>query len=90
MRIVRARVARRLFLAGSVGFGEAYMDGDFETPDLRALLALAALNEDHLEDVHAGARAVNLVRRAWHRLRDNTRAGSRRNIAAHYDLGNAF
>ena len=90
MRIVRARVARRLFLGGSVGFGEAYMDGDFETPDLRALLALAAHNEDHLDDVHAGARAVNVVRRAWHRLRDNTRAGARRNIAAHYDLGNAF
>jgi len=90
LRIVRDRAARRLFLGGSVGFGTAYMDGDFETPDLRALLALAALNEDHLGDIHAGHRVVNVVRRAWHRLRDNTRAGSRRNIAAHYDLGNAF
>ena len=90
LRIVRERAARRLFLGGSVGFGTAYMDGDFETPDLRALLALAALNEDHLGDIHAGHRVVNVVRRAWHRLRDNTRAGSRRNIAAHYDLGNAF
>ena len=90
IRIVRARAARRLLLGGSVGFGESYMDGDWETRDLRALLALAALNEDHLDDVHAGARMVNAVRRAWHRLQDNTRAGSRRNIARHYDLGNAF
>jgi cyclopropane-fatty-acyl-phospholipid synthase len=90
LRIVRARAARRLFLGGSVGFGEAYMDGDFETRDLRALLALAAFNEDHLGDVHAGARVVNFVNRAWHRLRDNTRTGARRNIAHHYDLGNAF
>ncbi len=66
------------------------MDGDWETRDLRALLTLAALNQDHLEDVHAGSRMVNAMRRTWHRLQDNTRAGSKRNIAHHYDLGNAF
>ncbi len=84
------RMARRALLGGSVGFGESYMDGDWETSDLPALLCLTAYNEDHLGDVHAAGPLVTLARRLWHRFNDNTRRGSRRNIAHHYDLGNAF
>lgn len=84
------RMVRRLFLGGSVGFGESYMDGDWETGDLTQLLALAAYNEDHLENVHAGGGVGAFLRRLWHRFHDNTRTGSQRNIAHHYDLGNAF
>jgi cyclopropane-fatty-acyl-phospholipid synthase len=88
--IHRSRMARRLFVGGSAGFGESYMDGDWSSSDLAQFLTLAALNDDRLDDVHAGMRALTLLRRAWHRLNDNTRRGSRNNIAYHYDLGNAF
>jgi len=90
IKINRVRMVPRLFFGGSVGFGAAYMDGDWETSDLAALLTLAACNEAGLADVHMGTRAVTAMRRIWHRLHDNTRRGSRRNIAHHYDLGNAF
>jgi cyclopropane-fatty-acyl-phospholipid synthase len=89
------RAARRLLFGGNVGFAEAYIDGDWDTPDLAALLELAARNEAACNDLHYGqasalAPAVNLARRLWHALRANSRAGSRKNIAHHYDLGNAF
>ena len=84
------RMARRALLGGSVGFGESYMDGDWETSDLAALLYLTAYNEEQLGDVHTAGPVLTLVRRLWHRFNDNTRRGSRRNIAHHYDLGNAF
>jgi cyclopropane-fatty-acyl-phospholipid synthase len=86
----RPRMALRLLLGGSVGFGASYIDGDWETPDLAALLSLAAQNGNELGTIHAGTRALTALRRIWHRFNDNTRRGSRRNIASHYDLGNAF
>ena len=58
--IHRLRMVRRLFLGGSVGFGESYMDGDWSTTDLAPLLALAAYNEDHLGNVHAAGLAQEL------------------------------
>jgi len=88
--IHRPRMVARLIFGGSVGFGAAYMDGDWETSDLAALLTLASVNEAGFADIHMGTRAVTAMRRVWHRLHDNTRRGSRRNIAHHYDLGNAF
>lgn len=66
------------------------MDGDWETPDLPALLTLAAINDEALLESYYGARWAAALRRLWHTRRANTRAGSRRNIAYHYDLGNAF
>jgi len=86
----RGRAMPRLFFGGSVGFGASYMDGDWDTPDLAALLTLAAVNHRAFDGMHMGARALTALRRVWHRLNDNTRRGSRRNIASHYDLGNAF
>lgn len=84
-----ALVLRRL-MRGDLGFAEAYMDGAWDTPDLAALLELGALNETALR----GALGSHALVRAWqglrHRLRDNSRRGSRRNIAYHYDLGNDF
>lgn len=88
--IHRPRMVARLIFGGSVGFGAAYMDGDWETTDLAALLTLCSVNEAGFADLHMGSRAVTALRRVWHRLHDNTRGGSRRNIAHHYDLGNAF
>ncbi len=86
----RWRTMRRLMFGGDVGFAEAYMDGDWSTPDLATLIELAALNERALSEVTAGRWFTRLTHRLQHVLRANTRSGSRRNIEAHYDLGNDF
>ncbi len=78
-------------LGGSVGAAEAYMRGAWSTDDLTALLRLMIRNLAILDDMEGGlARVSAPLRRAAHWLRRNSRAGSRRNIAAHYDLGNEF
>lgn len=86
----RWRTMRRLMFGGDVGFAEAYMDGDWSTPDLATLIELAALNEQALSEVTAGRWFKRFLHRVKHLLRANTRSGSRRNIEAHYDLGNDF
>jgi cyclopropane-fatty-acyl-phospholipid synthase len=76
---------------GSVGAGEAFMDGQWTCDDPVGLVRLLVRNRDHLDGMESGlARLGGLAMRAWHALRENTRQGSRRNIAAHYDLGNDF
>jgi cyclopropane-fatty-acyl-phospholipid synthase len=83
--------AVRLLLHGETGAGEAYMDGQWSSPDLEALIELAALNRAALA-MHAGwwRRLFDLPRRLAHRARRNSKAQARQNIAAHYDLGNEF
>jgi cyclopropane-fatty-acyl-phospholipid synthase len=66
------------------------MEGDWETPDLVALLDSLSLNEEHLGTGPKGLPGSRWLDRIVHRLRDNRRANSRRNIARHYDLGNDF
>jgi len=88
--IHRPRVARRVLLGGALGFAESYMDGDWDTPNLAALLEFFVVNEGALGPVSYGKRLLTSLRRMWHTRRRNTRPGSRRNIAYHYDLGNAF
>src|SRR5579885_75070 len=85
-----AAVARRLILGGTIGFAEAYMDELWDSPDLVALILLAAANERALGIDDAASFLACLVERARHALRRNSRRGSARNIAYHYDLGNAF
>ncbi|WP_369929909.1 class I SAM-dependent methyltransferase [Xanthomonas sp. NCPPB 2632] len=76
---------------GSVGAGEAFMDGQWTCDDLVGLIRLLVRNRDRLDGMETGlARVGGLAMKAWHALRANTRVGSRRNIAAHYDLGNDF
>ena len=77
-------------MRGDVGFAEAFMDGDWSTPDLRALLAFGYQNERTLREPMKAWRLLSRLMRFQHRLRANTRSGARRNIAYHYDLGNAF
>lgn len=80
-------VARR----GSVGAGESYMDGQWSCDNLVGLIQLLVRNRDLLDGMETGlARLGGTAMRAWHALRRNTRNGSRRNISAHYDLGNDF
>ncbi len=86
----RWRALRRLALGGDIGFAEAYMEGDWSSPDLAALIELAARNRTSLPGVEGGALPLRLLRRLYHLGRRNTLAGSRRNIRQHYDLGNDF
>jgi cyclopropane-fatty-acyl-phospholipid synthase len=82
---------RRTAVNGSVGAAEAYMDGLWDCDDLVALVRILVRNRDRLDAMERGpARLGGAVMRAWASLRRNTRTGSRRNIAAHYDLGNDF
>ncbi len=90
LNVIRPRAFRRLVLGGSVGFAEAYIDGDWTSPDLTSLIELAAFNDEGSSRCPPGLRAARLAHRLRHVLRPNTRRGSRRNIARHYDLGNAF
>jgi cyclopropane-fatty-acyl-phospholipid synthase len=95
---VRANIAirrpdffRRVLLWGDVGFGEAYTAGDFETDDLTALIRLFIENGEAMEvDNTRWALWGKIRNRLRHVLNSNTVAGSRRNIYAHYDLGNDF
>ncbi|BCS34355.1 cyclopropane-fatty-acyl-phospholipid synthase [Luteitalea sp. TBR-22] len=75
---------------GDIGVGESWMAGHFRTDDLVALLEIGIRNEAALPQVTWLTRLLNLGNDLQHRLRPNTRAGSRRNIHAHYDLSNAL
>ncbi|MHB0959762.1 MAG: class I SAM-dependent methyltransferase [Pirellulaceae bacterium] len=78
-------------LGGSLGAAEAYMYGYWETDDLFSALRLFVLNATVLSSLDRGAaRLLAPARMAWRWARRNTPAGSRRNIAAHYDLSNDF
>ena len=91
MRIDDPAALTRILLDGETGAGEAYMDGLWSSPDLEALLRLAAREREVLALAGGWFRVPGQIGRTIaHRLRRNTRAGSRRNIAAHYDLGNDF
>ena len=82
---------RAVLTNGSVGAGEAFEDGLWHCDDLVGLAQLLVRNRDVLDGMETGiARLGGTTMRAWHALRRNTRTGSRRNIAAHYDLGNEF
>lgn len=90
IQVHRPRLARRLLLGGANGFADAYIEGDFDTPDLTALLLFGAANQAAWGELLEGRWPLRLAARLAHRLRPNSKRGSRRNIAAHYDLGNAF
>jgi cyclopropane-fatty-acyl-phospholipid synthase len=82
---------RRVALNGSVGAAEAYMDGLWDCDNLVALVRILVRNRERLDAMERGtARLGAGVMRVLAALRRNTHAGSRRNIAAHYDLGNEF
>lgn len=88
--IRRWRALWRLMVGGELAFAESFFDGDWWTPDLLALLDLGARNERALQDSITGVVTQRWISRFKHWARRNTKRGSKRNIAAHYDLGNAF
>ena len=76
--------------SGDIGFAESYIAGDWTTPHLTDLLQLFIANRHQVDSMVYGSWAGRLLYRVRHLLHRNTRAGSQKNIHAHYDLGNAF
>ncbi|TAG81154.1 MAG: SAM-dependent methyltransferase, partial [Betaproteobacteria bacterium] len=75
---------------GDVAFGEAYFNGKWDTPDLVALLSLLAKNQQALMPAFYGRGWKAFLFNLRHLLRANNKKQAKKNIEAHYDLGNAF
>ena len=97
IRVLRPAFFKKCFWAGDIGFAESFIDGDWETPDIAAVIAWFILNLEHAPTLsgsqQARSLALNLLRfanRVGHLLRPNSRATARRNIREHYDLSNDF
>lgn len=76
--------------SGDIGFAETFIAGDWTTPDLTTLLKLFIANRDEIETVVYGSWWGSLLYRVRHLFNRNSRTGSKKNIHAHYDLGNEF
>jgi cyclopropane-fatty-acyl-phospholipid synthase len=83
-------VCSAVLKSGDIGFAEGYIDGHWSTPDLTALLKLMIANRDLIEGAIYGSWWGRLAYRIRHLLNRNSKANSRKNIQAHYDLGNEF
>ncbi len=90
LSIYRWRALQRAGLQGDVGLGEAFMDGDWDSPNLAETLLFFAANTAETGDQFTPSGLWGWLLAGYHRLRANTRFMARRNIAAHYDLGNDF
>ncbi len=91
LRVRDRRFYTEAAFGGSVGVGESFMAGDWTTDDLTALVRVLLVNRGVLDALDSGwSRLAELARRVLHAAARNTRSGSRRNIATHYDIGNDF
>ncbi len=88
--VVDPAMFSRVVRDGELGFAEAFMDGQWDTPDLQALLDVLLLNNDEIGRNAPGLALVRAWERMNHWLRRNSKEQARRNISYHYDLGNAF
>jgi cyclopropane-fatty-acyl-phospholipid synthase len=90
IRLLNWNVCSAALKSGDIGFAESFFDGDWTTPDLTALLTFFLRNREDVEAVVYGSWWGSLLYRLKHLLNRNSRRGSRKNIQAHYDLGNDF
>lgn len=97
IRVQREAFFKKCVLSGDIGFAESYLDGDWSSPDLAALVAWFVLNLEEAPTLSGSRRATGLalnllrqVNRLGHLLRPNSRRTARRNISEHYDLSNDF
>jgi cyclopropane-fatty-acyl-phospholipid synthase len=90
LKINSFRVVHRLLIAGDTGLAEGYIEGEWETPDLAGLLSLGIINSESFSSALRQSRVATWLSRCRHALRTNSKKGSRKNISAHYDLGNTF
>ena len=84
------RFGPRVMKGGNIAFGESYIDGDWDSPDPSSLVEMLSRNSKYIEDVMRSKGFYRLFQRVVHLLNRNTKSGSKRNIHAHYDLGNEF
>lgn len=82
--------ARRVIFGGDIGLYESFELGEWDTPDLTGCLHMLALNADYIADVFASSPVIALLESIRHQFNKNSVSGSKKNISAHYDLGNAF
>lgn len=90
MRLRNWNVFHAVLRSGDIGLAESYIQEDWTTPHLADLFRLLLANRDALESLVYGSWLGRLAYRLRHLLRRNTKANSRKNIHAHYDLGNSF
>ena len=91
LKIKNPHFFNKVLSGGSVGFGESYVEGDWDTPDLSGLLLLLAKNQKDLGRVGRGFSIIaKQANRIYHKARRNTLGRSKENIQAHYDLSNDF
>ncbi len=90
IRLRNWNVCAAALRSGDIGFAESYIAGDWTTPDLTALLKLFIANRDDVESIVYGSWWGSLLYRVKHLLHRNSKRGSKKNIHAHYDLGNEF
>jgi cyclopropane-fatty-acyl-phospholipid synthase len=90
IRLLNWNVCGAALRSGDIGFAESFIAGDWHTPDLTALLRVFVANRSAIEDVFYGSWWGALLYRVKHLLNRNSRRGSKKNIHAHYDLGNSF
>jgi cyclopropane-fatty-acyl-phospholipid synthase len=84
------RTIAKTVYGGSLGFSEAYLKGWWDSPTLTEMLLLGTANEASWDALIDGKPWMRFLSKLMHKLRPNTRSGSKRNIADHYDLGNDF
>jgi cyclopropane-fatty-acyl-phospholipid synthase len=97
IRVARECFFRKCVFSGDIGFAESFMDGDWTSPDLVAVISWFILNVDEAPTMSGSTRArsiaLNLLRitnRIGHAMRPNSRSSARKNISEHYDLSNDF
>ncbi len=90
IRLRNWNVCSAALRSGDIGFAESYIAGDWTTPDLTALLTLFIANRDDVESIVYGSWWGSLLYRVKHLFNRNSKSGSKKNIHAHYDLGNEF
>lgn len=96
IRVLNHDFFRKCIISGDIGFGESYVDGDWDTDDITGVISWFLLNIEDTPTLSGSRKKVfgtnlfKMANRLSHLLRDNTVKGSRRNIHAHYDLSNDF
>ncbi len=90
MTINNYNFAWRLMKGGDIGIAEAYLRGEWDTPDLTQFLYIFCVNHDLISPLFEQKTALRFLQTIQHWLRRNTRSQAKRNIFAHYDIGNAF
>ncbi len=90
LRLKSYALVWRALRRGMIGFADSYINQEIETPDLGAVMRFFLANFSAFDTAGGGWFRTRIFDRLGHRCKANTKAGSRRNIAAHYDLGNAF